>query len=92
MPSLLTLRVNTGMAGKYSDAAQELANTVRQARPCKFWLVPRVLEKSTPVADLIQETVADLGSFAPWSQLVGRRPRRAGGLVIPVLESPVANR
>ena len=68
MPSLLTLRVNTGMAGKYSDAAQELANTVRQARPCKFWLVPRVLEKSTPVTGLIREMVADLDILAHWSQ------------------------
>jgi hypothetical protein len=48
--------------------AQGLANTIRLVRPRKFWLVPSASEKSTPVADLIRETVVDLGSFAPWNQ------------------------
>src|SRR5712692_8745408 len=68
MNQLLILTVGTGTAGKYSDVAQGLANTIRQVRPRKFWLVPSASEKSTPVADLIRETVADLGSFALWSK------------------------
>jgi hypothetical protein len=65
---LLILTVGTGTAGRHSDVAQGLANTIRLVRPRKFWLVPSASEKSTPVADLIRETVADLGSFAPWKQ------------------------
>ena len=68
MTSLLILTVGTGTAGKHSDVAQGLANTIRQVMPRKFWLVPSASEKSTPVADLIRETVADLDSFAPWSE------------------------
>ena len=68
MPSLLILTVGTGTAGKHSDVAQGLANTIRQVRPRKFWLVPSASDKSTPVADLIRETVTDLDSFAPWSE------------------------
>jgi len=68
MTSLLILTVGTGTAGKHSDVAQGLANTIRQVRPRKFWLVPSASEKSTPVADLIRETVAELKSFAPWSE------------------------
>ena len=30
----------TGTAGKHSDVAQGLANTIRQVRPRKFWLGP----------------------------------------------------
>ncbi|MCI0535807.1 MAG: hypothetical protein L0Z50_11335 [Verrucomicrobiales bacterium] len=68
MSSLLILTVGTGTAGKHSDVAQGLANTIRQVRPRRFWLVPSASAKSTPVADLIRETVADLESFAPWSE------------------------
>ena len=68
MTSLLILTVGTGTAGKHSDVAQGLANTIRQVMPRKFWLVPSASVKSTPVADLIRETVADLDSFAPWSE------------------------
>jgi hypothetical protein len=68
MSSLLILTVGTGTAGKHSDVAQGLANTIRLVRPRKFWLVPSASEKSTPVADLIRETVADLASFAPWKE------------------------
>jgi len=50
MPSLLILTVGTGTAGKHSDVAQGLANTIRQVRPRKFWLIPSASEKSTPVA------------------------------------------
>lgn len=68
MRSLLILTVGTGTAGKHSDVAQGLASTIRQVRPRKFWLVPSASEKSTPVADLIRETVADLNGFAPWNE------------------------
>jgi hypothetical protein len=68
MPSLLILTVSTGTAGMHSDVAQGLVNTIRQVRPRKFWLVPSASDKSTLVADLIRESVADLESFAPWSE------------------------
>ncbi|MCI0536089.1 MAG: hypothetical protein L0Z50_12765 [Verrucomicrobiales bacterium] len=68
MTSLLILTVGTGTAGRHSDVAAGLGNTIRQVRPRKFWLVPSASEKSTPVADLIRETVVDLNSFAPWSE------------------------
>ena|SRR3989442_915668 len=92
MTSLIILTIGTGTKGKYSDAAQGLANTIRQVRPRRFWLVPRASEKPIPVADLIRETVADPGSFAHWSETVGRGRRGAGGRAIPALELPVANR
>jgi hypothetical protein len=67
MTSLLILTVGTGTSGKYSDVAQGLANTIRLVQPRKFWLVPSASEESTPVADLIRETVADLCCFQPWT-------------------------
>lgn len=76
MTSLLIRTVGTGTAGKHSDVAQELANTIRQIRPRKFWLVPSDSEKSTPVAALIRETVADLNSFAFWSESAPTTPSR----------------
>ncbi|MBI4657932.1 MAG: hypothetical protein HY735_03625 [Verrucomicrobia bacterium] len=63
--SLLILTVGTGTSGTHSNLAQGLVNTLHQLRPRLFWLVPSASEKSTPVADLIRETVADLDSFAP---------------------------
>jgi hypothetical protein len=68
MPPFLILTVGTGTAGKHSDVAQGLANTIRQVQPRKFWLVPSASDKSNPVADLIRETVADLDSFAHRSE------------------------
>ncbi len=68
MIHLLILTVGTGTAGRHSDVAQGLANTIRLVQPRKFWLVPSASEKSTPVADLIRETVADLDSFCPWKE------------------------
>lgn len=65
--SLLILTVGTGTAGPHSDVAAGLASTIRAVRPRRFWLVPSSSEKSIPVADLIREDLADLGSFAPWS-------------------------
>lgn len=67
MSPLLILTVGTGTAGKHSDVAQGLANTILKIRPRKFWLVPSASEKSTPVADLIRESVADMDSFVHWS-------------------------
>ncbi len=68
MSELLILTVGTGTAGKYSDVAQGLANTIRAVQPRKFWLIPSASEKSVPVAELIQEALQDLGAFAPWSE------------------------
>jgi hypothetical protein len=74
MPSLLILTVGTGTAGKHSDVAQGLANTIRLVRPRRFWLVPSISERSLPVADLIRESVADLDVFQPWSADAPYRP------------------
>jgi hypothetical protein len=49
MTSLLILTVGTGTAGKHSDVAQGLADSIRQAR--KFWFAPNACEKSTAVAE-----------------------------------------
>jgi hypothetical protein len=68
MGSLLILTVGTGTAGPHSNVAQGLANIIRLVGPRKFWLIPSASVESTPVADLIRETLADLGSFAPWSE------------------------
>lgn len=67
MSELLILTVGTGTAGKFSNVAEGLANTIRLLRPRLFWLVPSASERSHPVADLIREMVADLKSFAPAS-------------------------
>src|SRR5438128_2478909 len=69
MTFLLILTVGTGTAGKHSEYCARARQHHPAAPPRKFWLVPSASEKSTPVADLIRETVADLNSFAPWSQL-----------------------
>ena len=71
---LLILTVGTGTAGKHSDVAQGLANTIRLVRPRRFWLVPSISERSLPVADLIRESVADLDVFQPWSADAPYRP------------------
>ncbi len=68
MNHLFIFTVGTGTAGKHSNVASGLANTIRQVRPRKFWLVPSASENSTPVADLVREDVAALGSFAAWSE------------------------
>ncbi len=57
MTSLLILTVGTGTAGKHSDVAQGLANTIRQVQPRKFQLVPSASEKSAPVAEWPTEAV-----------------------------------
>ena len=71
-PVPVVFPAGTGTAGKHSDVAQGLANSIRQVRPRNFRLVPSAFEKSIPVADLIRETVADPKSFAPWTTT--RRP------------------
>jgi hypothetical protein len=74
MISLLILTVGSGTAAKHSDVAQGLTNTICQVRPRKFWLVPSASEKSTPLADLIRETVADLDHLAASARPA--RPRK----------------
>jgi hypothetical protein len=51
MTSLLILTVGTGTAGRHSDVAQGLTNTIDRLRPRRFWLVPSTDPKSVPVAD-----------------------------------------
>ena len=51
MTNSLILTVGTGTAGKHSDIAQGLANTIRQVRPRKFWLLPSASEKSISVTE-----------------------------------------
>lgn len=67
MSDLLILTVGTGTAGRYSNVAEGLANTIRLVKPRLFWLVPSASEKSIPVADLIREMVGETATFAPWS-------------------------
>ncbi len=64
--SLLILTVGTGTAGRESNVAEGLANSVRMLRPRGYWLVPSASEKSRPVADLIRDMVADTAEFIPW--------------------------
>ncbi|HPY31647.1 MAG TPA: hypothetical protein PLT00_14450 [Verrucomicrobiota bacterium] len=65
---LLILTVGTGTAGKHSDVAQGLVNTINCLQPRLFWLVPSNDPKSIPVADLIREGVANPSAFQPWSE------------------------
>jgi len=64
--SLLILTVGTGTAGRESNVAEGLANTVRMIQPCGYWLVPSASEKSLPVADLVRDSVGDAAAFIPW--------------------------
>ena len=52
MTSLLILTVGTGTAGKRSEVAQGLVNTIRQVPPRKFWLVPSTSRLTRPTHDL----------------------------------------
>jgi hypothetical protein len=73
MSSLAILTVGTGTAGKSSNLAQGLVNTVDLLRPRAFWLVPSHSEASISVADLVAEGVSEdlLTAFRPWDVEAG---------------------
>jgi len=66
---LLILTVGTGTAGRHSNLAQGLINTLRTLRPRAFWLVPSTSPDSIAVADLIRDELASTlpGTFALWA-------------------------
>jgi hypothetical protein len=55
MKNLLILTVGTGTAGKHSDLAQGLRNTVEKIAPRQFWLAPSSSEDSKVIAELVAE-------------------------------------
>lgn len=55
MKNLLILTVGTGTAGKSSNLAQGLRNTIEKIQPRCFWLVPSSSEDSFAVAELVKE-------------------------------------
>lgn len=63
-PCFLILTVGTGTAGKESNLAAGLRNTIEMTQPRKFWLIPSTNETSTTTADLIRE---GFDTFVPWS-------------------------
>jgi hypothetical protein len=67
MTSVLIFTAGTGMAGKPSNVAQGLANTIRQVRPRKFWLVPSASPNWTTLADIVRASAATGGPFPPWT-------------------------
>lgn len=76
MSTLLILTVGTGTGGPHSDVAAGLARTIELTAPRLFWLVPSASPLSTPVADLIRESVSassalsGKSSFCPWSEVL----------------------
>jgi hypothetical protein len=65
---LCVMTVGTGTAGTYSNLAQGLVNTLFQARPRLFWLVPSVHPDSLGIADLVRESAPSNACFQPWSE------------------------
>ena len=67
LPPFLILTVGTGTAGKSSNLIQGLINTLHQAKPRRFWLVPSTAPDSIEVANLVREGAPDAGAFQPWA-------------------------
>lgn len=55
MKNLLIMTVGTGTAGKYSNLANGLRNTIKMIQPYRFWLVPSSSGDSRAVAELVSE-------------------------------------
>ena len=55
MSDLLILTVGTGTAGKTSNLAQGLVNTLKKSAPRLYWLVPSISPDSIETANLIRE-------------------------------------
>src|SRR6266508_338315 len=68
MPALLILTVGTGTAGRHSNLAQGLVNTLRQLRPRLFWLVPSASPESTGLAELVRDGAPAGSAFQPWTK------------------------
>jgi hypothetical protein len=72
--NLCVMTVGTGTAGLHSNLAQGLSNTLIQAKPRLFWLVPSAHKDSLLIADLVREAApADCG-FQAWN---GSTPYRS---------------
>jgi len=67
MASLLILTVGTGTAGKHSNLAQGLVNTLAQTRSRLFWLVPSTSEDSIALAHIVREQAPEGCRCASWS-------------------------
>lgn len=82
MSTLAILTVGTGTAGKFSNLAQGLVNTLEILRPRAFWLVPSSAENSVGVADLVAEGVSEAlrPGFHPWDP--------EGGIAYHCIEEP----
>jgi hypothetical protein len=63
---LLILTVGTGTAGKHSNLAQGLINTLFQLQPRLFWLVPSGHPESILTADLVRESAPAASRFQSW--------------------------
>ena len=61
MQNLLILTVGTGTAGKKSDLAQGLLNTIEKIQPRKFWLVPSTSEISQNITKYIVDYINEFG-------------------------------
>lgn len=61
------MTVGTGTAGSYSNLAQGLINTLSQAKPRLFWLVPSAHPDSIAIADLVRESAPPGSCFQPWN-------------------------
>jgi hypothetical protein len=70
---LLILTVGTGTAGRHSNIAQGLINTLTQLKPRLFWLIPSVHPDSIGVADLTRESAPELCFFQPWNDTTAYR-------------------
>ncbi len=67
MSNLLILTVGTGTAGRESNLAQGLINTLQQVNPRRYWLVPSSSPDSTGLAELVRDGHEPKESFQPWS-------------------------
>ena len=55
MKNLLIMTVGIGTAGKTSNLANGLRNTIKMMQPYRFWLVPSSSGDSRAVAELVAE-------------------------------------
>jgi hypothetical protein len=62
----LVLTIGTGTAGKSSNLPQGILNTLRQAKPVAYWLVPSSSPDSIATADLIRADHPQ--GFQSWSE------------------------
>ncbi len=64
---ILILTVGTGTAGKYSNLAQGLINTIALQKPSAYRLIPSDSPDSRTIADLVREETTT-SPFLPWNE------------------------